>query len=183
MVTSHRSTRLRQRIDSRQCPSIVPQVSLSLFLELSNSLQLYVESFLSLRSLRISFHLFSPRPPPISFSRGKITSNWTKYIGASCSRRQPPLRESSVLAAFSTTRGMKVGESQQESWQTARGGLESATNPPEARFIYALRRVSPARDARRGKIGQSCWRTYNYFISALSPLLISTMVRRPSPTP
>lgn len=174
MVTSHRST----SFCANQCLSIVPPgVSLSL------SLELYIESFLS---------LFLSNSP-------------SRYLAGKLRAKLDKIRRSVVLEASATIKGIDSSRrvfhnAWNESWWITTGVLTNGERRSGIRYKSAggaiyLRSpglslsLSPslhpdARDARRGKIGrQSCWRTYNYFISALSPVLISTMVRRPSPTP
>lgn len=167
MVTSHRST----SFCANQCLSIVPPgVSLSL------SLELYIESFLS---------LFLSNSP-------------SRYLAGKLRAKLDKIHRSVVLEASATIKGIDSSRrvfhnAWNESWWITTGVLTNGERRSGIRYKSAggaiyLRSpglslsLSPslhpdARDARRGKIGrQSCWRTYNYFISALSPVLISTMV-------
>lgn len=176
MVTSHRST----SFCANQCLSIVPPgVSLSL------SRTLY-------RIVSLSLFLSNSPSRYLSLA-GKLRAKLDK------------IRRSVVLEASATIKGIDSSRrvfhnAWNESWWITTGVLTNGERRSGIRYKSAggaiyLRSpglslsLSPslhpdARDARRGKIGrQSCWRTYNYFISALSPVLISTMVRRPSPTP
>lgn len=134
-----------------------------------------------------------------------LSNSPSRYLAGKLRAKLDKIRRSVVLEASATIKGIDSSRrvfhnAWNESWWITTGVLTNGERRSGIRYKSAggaiyLRSpglslsLSPslhpdARDARRGKIGrQSCWRTYNYFISALSPVLISTMVRRPSPTP